>query len=113
MESARAEVENERAQTANRLRSDAEERANTSEESLKLAKEALAKVEAELEELRKAKEKANSKASAAFEAGKSPALKDYVEEKIRESGIQTWVAQSPCCRWNYIGHANSIRASER
>ena len=37
-------------------------------------------MEAELEELRKVKEKANSEASAALEAGKSAALKDYIEE---------------------------------
>ncbi|XP_028111279.1 plectin-like [Camellia sinensis] len=80
MESAQAEDEKERAQTADRLRSDTEERANASEELLKLANEALAKVEAELEELRKAKEKADSEASTAFEAGKSAALENYVEE---------------------------------
>ncbi|XP_028064078.1 uncharacterized protein LOC114267254 [Camellia sinensis] len=84
MESARAEIEKERARTVDQLRSDAEERANASEESLKLAKEALAKLEAELGELKQAKKKANSKASAAFEAGKSSALNDYVEEAERE-----------------------------
>ncbi|XP_028070132.1 uncharacterized protein LOC114272609 [Camellia sinensis] len=67
MESAQAEAEKERAQTIDRLRSDAEERANASEELLNLAKEALAKINAELEELRKAKEKADSEASAALE----------------------------------------------
>lgn len=80
MESARAEAENERARTADRLKSDAVERENASEESLKLAKEALAKVEAELEKLKVAKEKTDSEASAAFEARKSAALEDYVEE---------------------------------
>ncbi|GMP76120.1 hypothetical protein CsSME_00032933 [Camellia sinensis var. sinensis] len=75
-----SEAENERAQTADQLKSDAEERANASEESLKLAKEALAKLEAELEESKKAEEKNDSKASAAFEAVKSAALENYVEE---------------------------------
>ncbi|GMP59794.1 hypothetical protein CsSME_00022930 [Camellia sinensis var. sinensis] len=80
MESARAEVEKERAKIADQLKSDAEERANASEESLKLAKEVLAKLEAEFGELKQAKEKADSESSATFEAGKSSAFKDYVEE---------------------------------
>ena len=58
MESARAEAENERAWTADQLRSEVEDRVNVSEESLKLAQEALSKTEAELEELKVAKEKA-------------------------------------------------------
>ncbi|KAF5933541.1 hypothetical protein HYC85_029712 [Camellia sinensis] len=80
MESARAEAEEERARSAEQLRSDAESRANTSEESVKLAKEALAKVKVQLEELKAAKEKADSEASAAFEAGKSAAYTEYVDE---------------------------------
>ncbi|GMP49010.1 hypothetical protein CsSME_00016152 [Camellia sinensis var. sinensis] len=80
METARAEAEKERARTVDQLRSDAEEKANASEESLKLAKEAFAKLEAELGELKQAKEKADSEASVAFEAGKSSTLNDYVEE---------------------------------
>ena len=90
MESARAEDEKERVKTAEHLRPDTEERANASEESLKLAKEALVKVEAELEELKKAKKKADSEASAMFEAGKSTALKDYVEEvpKFENQGFK-------------------------
>ncbi|XP_028106827.1 uncharacterized protein LOC114305890 [Camellia sinensis] len=76
IESTRAEAEKERARIANQLRSDAEERANSSEKSLKLAKEALARVEAELEELKKAKEKIDSEASAAFEGSKTVAEYD-------------------------------------
>ncbi|GMP46650.1 hypothetical protein CsSME_00014713 [Camellia sinensis var. sinensis] len=70
----------ERAQTADLLRSEAEDRANASEESLELAKEVLAKAEAELKELKAAKEKAESEVSTALEAGKSAAFKEYVDE---------------------------------
>ncbi|GMP73308.1 hypothetical protein CsSME_00031097 [Camellia sinensis var. sinensis] len=80
MESARAEAKKERARTADQLRSEADERANANEESLKLANEALAKLEAELAESKTAKEKADSEAFEAFEAGKSAALEKYVEE---------------------------------
>ena len=80
MESARAEAEKERARTADQLRSEAEDRANASEESLKLAQEALSKAEAELEELKVAKKKAESEVSTALEAGKSAALKEYIDE---------------------------------
>ncbi|CAL5374550.1 unnamed protein product [Camellia sinensis] len=80
MESARAEAEEERARSAEQLRSDAESKANASEESLKLAKEALAEVKVQLEELKAAKEKADSEASTAFEAGKSAAYTEYVDE---------------------------------
>ncbi|XP_028102798.1 uncharacterized protein LOC114302039 [Camellia sinensis] len=80
MECARVEAENERVRTADQLKSEAEDRANASEESLKLAQEALSKAEAELEELKAAKEKAESVASTALEAGKSAALKEYVDE---------------------------------
>ena len=88
MESARAEAENARPRTADQLSSEAEGRANASEESLKLVKEA--KVEAELEELKKAKEKANSEAFAAFEAGKSATLENYVEDvpKFENQGFK-------------------------
>ncbi|XP_028112948.1 uncharacterized protein LOC114311069 [Camellia sinensis] len=77
MESAQAEAEKERARTAEQLCSDAESRANASEELLKLAKEALAEVEVQLGELKAAKEKADSEASAAFEAGRSAAYTKY------------------------------------
>ena len=90
MESARAEAENERARTTDQLRSEAEDRANTSQELLKLAQEALSKAEAELEELKAAKEKAESVASTALEAGKSAALKEYVDEvpKLENRGFK-------------------------
>ena len=80
MESALAKAEKERVRTAAQLRSEDETRANASEESLKLAQEVLSKAEAELEELKAAKEKAESVASTALEAGKSAALKEYVDE---------------------------------
>ncbi|GMP61979.1 hypothetical protein CsSME_00024252 [Camellia sinensis var. sinensis] len=70
----------ERAQTADQLRSEAEDRVNASEESLELAKEALAKAEAELKELKAAKERAESEVSTALEAGKSAAFKKYIDE---------------------------------
>ncbi|XP_028099777.1 uncharacterized protein LOC114299268 [Camellia sinensis] len=85
MESARAEAEAERARSAEQLRSDAESRVNASEESLKLAKEALAEVKVELEELKAAKEKADSEASAAFEAGKSAAYTEYPPKDFRKN----------------------------
>ncbi|XP_028087301.1 uncharacterized protein LOC114288003 [Camellia sinensis] len=90
MESAQAEAEKERARTADQLRAKAEERANVNKESLKLAKEALAKLEAELSELKAAKEKADSEASEAFEARKSAALENYVEEvpKFENQGFK-------------------------
>ncbi|GMP68386.1 hypothetical protein CsSME_00028016 [Camellia sinensis var. sinensis] len=80
MESARAEAEEERAHSAEQLRADAESRANTSEESLKLAKEVLAEVEVQLEQLKAAKEKGDSEASAVFEVGNSTAFIEYVHE---------------------------------
>ncbi|GMP44896.1 hypothetical protein CsSME_00013636 [Camellia sinensis var. sinensis] len=80
MESTRAKTEAERARSADQLRSIAKGRANVSEESLKLAKEAIAKLEAELEESKKAKEIADSEASKAFEAGKSATIENYVEK---------------------------------
>ena len=47
---------------------------------LKLAKEALAEAEVQLEELKVAKEKSDSEACAEFEAGKSAAYTEYVDE---------------------------------
>ena len=58
----------------------AEERANASKNALKLAREAIAKLEADLEESKKAKEVADSEAFKAYEAGQSDALASYVEE---------------------------------
>ncbi|KAF5933049.1 hypothetical protein HYC85_029220 [Camellia sinensis] len=64
METARAESEVERARAADQHRSEAEDRAN-------------------LAELKAAKEKAESEASAAFEAGKGATFKEYVDEVPR------------------------------
>ncbi|XP_028064495.1 structural maintenance of chromosomes protein 2-like [Camellia sinensis] len=77
MEGARAEAEMERARNADELRLSAEKKADASEEALKLAQEAVSKLEAELEEVKKAKEAADSEASKAFEAGKSNAFAEY------------------------------------
>ncbi|XP_028072346.1 uncharacterized protein LOC114274583 [Camellia sinensis] len=63
MEVARAEAEVERARNADELRLAAEKRAEASAEALKLAREAVSKLEAELEEAKKAKEAADSEAS--------------------------------------------------
>ncbi|GMP27610.1 hypothetical protein CsSME_00003515 [Camellia sinensis var. sinensis] len=78
--SARAKAEAERARSSDQLRLATEERANASKDSLKLAKEVIAKLEAKLEESKKAKEIADSEASKAFEVGKGVALENYVEE---------------------------------
>ena len=88
----------ERARAADQLRSDAEDRANASKESLRLAEEALKKMETELAELKAAKEKAESEASAAFESGKSAAFKEYVDEvpKFENRGFKHgWLAAGP------------------
>ena len=53
---------------------------NASEESLELAKEALAKAEAELKELKAAKEKPKSEVSMALEARRSAAFEEYEDE---------------------------------
>ena len=52
----------------------------SSENALNLAREAIAKLEADLDESKKAKEVADSEASKAYEAGQSAALANYVEE---------------------------------
>ncbi|XP_028100560.1 uncharacterized protein LOC114299932 [Camellia sinensis] len=80
MEAVRAEAEMERARNANQLRLAAEQKANVSEAALKLAQEAIAKLEADLAESKKAKEVADSEASKAYEAGQGAALANYVEE---------------------------------
>ncbi|XP_028082864.1 receptor kinase-like protein Xa21 [Camellia sinensis] len=77
METARVEAEVERARVANQHRSDAEDRANASKESFRLVEEALNRMKTELAELKAAKEKAESEASAAFEAGKGTTFKEY------------------------------------
>ena len=54
-------------------------------------------MEAELEELRKDKEKAGSEASVAFEAGERTALENYVEEvpKFKNRGIKHGWLKAP------------------
>ncbi|GMP96710.1 hypothetical protein CsSME_00045233 [Camellia sinensis var. sinensis] len=88
----------ERAQIADQLKSKAEDRANASEESLELANEALAKVEAELKELKAAKEKTESEVSMVLEVGKSTAFKEYVDEvpKFENRGFKHgWLKALP------------------
>ena len=94
MEAARAEAVMERARNADQLRLAAEKRVDASEDALKLAQEAIAKLEADLEESKKAKEVADSEASKASEAGQSAALANYVEEvpKFKNQGFkQGWL----------------------
>ncbi|GMP68673.1 hypothetical protein CsSME_00028215 [Camellia sinensis var. sinensis] len=97
METARAKAKVERALAADQHRSDAEDRANASKESLRLAEEALNKMETELVELKAAKEKAESEASAAFEAGKGAAFKEYVDEvpKFENQGFKHGWLKAP------------------
>ncbi|CAL5435844.1 unnamed protein product [Camellia sinensis] len=78
-ERARASVEEEKAKCFDQLRLAAEERVNASDDALKLAKEVNAKLEADLEELNKAKEIADSKISKAFEAGENTALEKHMD----------------------------------
>ncbi|XP_028119758.1 caldesmon-like [Camellia sinensis] len=80
MKSARAEAEMERAKKAEEQRLVAEQRASASDEALKSAQEVIGKLENELEELKKAKEKADSETSKAYEAGQDAALESYAEE---------------------------------
>ncbi|XP_028100385.1 myosin-8-like [Camellia sinensis] len=79
-ESVRADAEAEKERSSDRLRLAAEERANAIEDALKLAKEVIAKMEADLEESKKGKEKANSEISKAFQVGNDATLENYVEE---------------------------------
>ncbi|GMP47030.1 hypothetical protein CsSME_00014968 [Camellia sinensis var. sinensis] len=79
-EGARAEAKMERARNAEELRSVAERRADASDDALKLAQEAISKLEAELEEMKTAKETADLKVSGVFDAGKKSAYDEYVDE---------------------------------
>ncbi|XP_028070191.1 uncharacterized protein LOC114272671 [Camellia sinensis] len=93
-ERARADSEAESARNSDQLRLAAEERAKASEDVLKLAKEVIAKLEADLEESRKAKEIADSEISKTFQAEKDAALENYVEEvaKFENQGFQnSWL----------------------
>ncbi|XP_028119848.1 uncharacterized protein LOC114317313 [Camellia sinensis] len=80
MEGVQAEAEMERARNTEELRLATERRADASEGALKLAQEAVSKLEAELEEVKKAKKAADSNTSKALEAEKSAALAEYVDE---------------------------------
>ncbi|GMP47625.1 hypothetical protein CsSME_00015287 [Camellia sinensis var. sinensis] len=93
-ERARADSKAERARNFDQLRLAAKERAKVSEDALKLAQEVIAKLEADLEKLKKAKEIADSETSKAFQAGKNATLESYVEEvpKFENRGFKHgWV----------------------
>ncbi|XP_028066919.1 nucleolar and coiled-body phosphoprotein 1-like [Camellia sinensis] len=93
-ELARADSKAESARNSDQLRLAIEERAKASEDALKLAKEVIAKLEANLEESRKAKEIADSEISKVFQAGKDAALENYVEEvpKFENRGFKhSWL----------------------
>ncbi|XP_028096243.1 receptor-like kinase TMK4 [Camellia sinensis] len=62
-----ADAEAEKAKSSDQLRLAAEERANVSDDALKLAQEVIAKLEADLEASKKAKEIADSEISKAFQ----------------------------------------------
>ncbi|XP_028112433.1 uncharacterized protein LOC114310582 [Camellia sinensis] len=80
VERARANAKEDKAKATDRLRLAAEERTGASEEALKLANETIGKLEADLEESRRAMANAESKISKSFQAGKDAALADYAEE---------------------------------
>ena len=79
-EASRADAEMEKARCADQLRSDAEKKADASEDALKLAQKAISKLEAELAEMKAAKESADSESSKVFEAGKNAGLAEYVDQ---------------------------------
>ncbi|XP_028052501.1 uncharacterized protein F44E2.3-like [Camellia sinensis] len=79
-ERARASAEADKAKTANQLRLAAEQKANASKEVLKLANETIAKLEANLEESKRAMANAESEISKSFQVGKNAALENYVKE---------------------------------
>ncbi|XP_028077225.1 uncharacterized protein LOC114279210 [Camellia sinensis] len=89
-ERARADSEAERARNSNQLRLATEERAKASEKALKLAKEVITKLEADLEDSRKAKKIADFEISKVFQVGKDAALENYVEEvpKFENQGFK-------------------------
>ena len=69
-EASRAEAEVERARSADQLRSDTEKTTDALKDALKLAQKTVSKLEAELAEMKAAKETTNSEASKLCEAGK-------------------------------------------
>ncbi|XP_028076612.1 uncharacterized protein LOC114278707 [Camellia sinensis] len=73
-----AKIENEKSNAVEASQRAEFEAATTADE--RLAKEVITKLEADLEESKKAKEIADSEISKAFEAGKDAALENYVEE---------------------------------
>ena len=79
-ERTRADSEAESARNSNQLRLAAEDKAKASEDELQLAKEVITKLEADLEESKKEKEKADSEVSKAFQAGQEAALESYADE---------------------------------
>ena len=87
---ARAGAAADEAKNFDQLRLVAEGRTNASEEALKLANERISKLEADLEDLKKAKEEVESKTSKAFQVGKDAALESYVEEvpKFEKRGFK-------------------------
>ena len=79
-EASRAEAEVERARSADQLRSDAEKKADASEDALTLAQKEISRLEAELAEMKAAKETADSESSKVFEVGKNAGLAEYVDQ---------------------------------
>ena len=89
-EGARADAEADKAKTADQLRLATEERANASEEALKLANETIAKLEADLDESKRAMANGESKISKSFQVGKNVALENYIKEgpKFENKGFK-------------------------
>ncbi|XP_028120753.1 caldesmon-like [Camellia sinensis] len=93
-ERARADSEAESARNFDQLRLSVEDREKASEDALQLAKEVIAKLEADLEESKKAKEKADFEVSKAFQAGQEAALESYADEvpKFKNRGFKhSWL----------------------
>ncbi|GMP98208.1 hypothetical protein CsSME_00046179 [Camellia sinensis var. sinensis] len=94
VERARANSETERARNFDQLRLAAEEKAKASEEAIKLAHDAITKLKADMEESKKAKERADSEISKALQAGQEAALESYAYEvpKFENWGFKhNWV----------------------
>ncbi|XP_028086003.1 uncharacterized protein LOC114286980 [Camellia sinensis] len=82
-ERARADAGANEARIAVTLKMATEEKTKANEETLRLANEMIAKLEADLEESRRAKANAESWLSESFQASKNVALVDYVEEVLK------------------------------
>ncbi|GMP79111.1 hypothetical protein CsSME_00034780 [Camellia sinensis var. sinensis] len=89
-ERAKTDAEADKAKTTDELRLATMERANANEEALKLANATIAKLEADLEESKRAMKNAESEISKSFQAGKNAALENYVEEvpKFENKGFK-------------------------